>query len=146
MKFYFDTEKSEVIQLHFDKEAGLEENYMDFCFGITAFFTDFCMQLGLDAKDATSLLGVCQSRMTQFLEDFISEGMLDQDVEEEKAEGVSADELDELEQDMRDAGFSDEEISNIIAFVQDAGSMDAALEALRGIGEEAGIDWTKSKG
>ena len=139
MKFHFDTEKSEDIQLHFDREADLEENILDFCFGITALYTGFCMQLGLDADDATSLLKVCQSCMGKNLEEFISNGMLDPDDEDDEAECVSDEEIDELTQGMRAAGFSDEEISNIVDLVQDAGSMEAALNVLKGIAEDAGI-------
>lgn len=140
MQFHFDTEKCEDIQLHFDREADLEENILNFCFGITALYTDFCMQLGLDADDATSLLKVCQSCMGKNLEEFISNGMLDPDDEDDEAECVSDEEIDELEQGMRAAGFSDEEISNIVDLVQDAGSMEAALNVLKGVAEDAGID------
>ena len=140
MKFQFDTEKCEDIQLRFDREADLEANILDFCFGITALYTDFCMQLGLDADDATSLLNVCQSCMGKNLEEFISNGILDPDDEDDEAECVSDEEIDELTQGMRAAGFSDEEISNIVDLVQDAGSMEAALNILKGIAEDAGID------
>ena len=140
MKFHFDTEKCEDIQLRFDRETDLEDNILDFCFGITALYTDFCMQLGLDAEDATSLLKVCQSCMTRNLEEFISNGMLDPD---DEVESVSDEEIDELEQSMRAAGFSDEEISKIAGLVQDAGSMEATLGILKGIGEDAGIDWSE---
>ena len=143
MKFRFDTEKCEDIQLRFDREADLEQNILDFCFGISALYTDFCMQLGLDAEHATSLLDVCQSCTTRNVEEFISNGMLDPDGEDDDTEGVSDDELAELEQGMRAAGFSDAEISSIAALVKDAGSMDAALGILKGIGEEAGIDWSE---
>lgn len=140
MKFHFDTEKCENIQLLFDRAADLEENILDFCFGITALYTDFCMQLGFDAEDATSLLKACQSCMTRNLEEFISNGMLDPDDEDDESESVSDEEIDELEQGMRAAGFSDEEISNIVDLVQDAGSMEAALGILKGIAEDAGVD------
>ena len=143
MKFHFDTEKCEDIQLCFDREGDLEENILDFSFGITALYTDFCMQLGLDAEDATSLLKVCQSCMTRNLEEFISNGMLDPDDEDDEVVSVSDEEIDELEQGMRAAGFSDEEISNIVDLVQDAGSMEAALNILKGIGEDAGVDWSE---
>lgn len=140
MKFHFDTEKCEDIQLHFDREADLEENILDFSFGIAALYTDFCIQLGLDAEDATSLLKVCKSCMTRNLEEFISNGMLDPDDEDDEVESVSDEEIDELERGMRAAGFSDEEIRNIVDLVQDAGSMEAALKILKGIAEDAGID------
>lgn len=143
MKFHFDTEKCEDIQLRFDGEADLEDNILDFCFGITALYTDFCMQLGLDAEDATSLLQVCQSCMTRDLEDFISKGMLDPDDEDDEAESVSDEEIDELMQSMRAAGFSEDEISNIVDLVRDAGSMEAALGILKGIGEDTGIDFSE---
>ena len=145
MKFHFDTEKCEDILLHFDREVDLEENILDFCFGITAIYTDFCMQLGLDADDATSLLKVCQSCMGKNLEEFISNGILDPDDEDDEAECVSDEEIDELTQGMRAAGFSDEEISSIVGLVQDAGSMETALGILKGIGEDAGIDWSESE-
>lgn len=141
MEFRFDTEKCEDIQLHFDGEADLEQNILDFCFGISALYMDFCMQLGLDAEDATSLLKVCQSCMTRNLEEFISNGMLDSDDEDDEVESVSDEEIDELEQGMRAAGFSDEEICSIVGLVRDAGSMEAALVILKGIGEDAGVDW-----
>lgn len=143
MKFHFDTEKCEDIQLHFDREADLEENILDFSFGITALYTDFCMQLGLDADDATSLLKVCQSCMGKNLEEFISKGILDPDDEDDETESVSDEEIDELEQGMRAAGFSDDEICSIVGLVRDAGSMEAALGILKGIGEDAGVDWSE---
>lgn len=120
MKFQFDTEKCEDIQLHFDREADLEENILDFCFGISALYTDFCMQLGLDADDATSLLKVCHSCMTRNLEEFISNGMLDSDNEDDE---VSDEEIDDLKSGMTAAGFSEAEICNIVDLVQDAGSV-----------------------
>lgn len=142
MKFHLDTDKCEDIQLSFNREAELEQTILDFCFGITALYTDFCMQLGLDAEKATSLLGVCQSCMTRNLEEFISNGMLDQDDEDDKTESLSDEEIGELEQGMRAAGFSEEEIRSIVGLVQDVGSMDAALEVLKDCAEEAGIDQT----
>lgn len=141
MKFHFDTEKCEDIQLHFDREADLEENILDFCFGITALYTDFCIQLGLDEEDATSLLKVCHSCMTRNLEEFISNGMLDSDDDEDdESDGVSDEEIDDLKSGMAAAGFSEEEISNIVDLVQDAGSMEGALNILKGIAKDAGID------
>lgn len=144
MIFNLDTERCEDIKLIFNRKADLEENILDFSFGIAALYTDFCMQLGLDAEDATSILKVCQSCMTNNLEKFISNGILDPDDEDDETEGVSDEEINELEQGMRAAGFSDEEISNIVDLVRDAGSMDAALGILKGIGEDAGIDWFES--
>lgn len=143
MKFRFDTEKCEDIQLYFDREADLEENILDFSFGIAALYTDFCMQLYLDAEDATSLLEVCQSCMTRNLEELISNCMLNPDDEDDETESVTDEEIEELEEGMRATGFSDEEINNIIDLVQDAGSMDAALNILKSIGEDAGIDWSE---
>lgn len=143
MKFHFDTEKCEDIQLRFDEGADIEEIILDFSFGITALYTDFCMQLGLDAEDATSLFKVCQSCMTRNLEEFISKGMLDPD--DDDAKSVSDEEIDELEQGMRAAGFSDEEISSIVGLVRDAGSMEAALDILKGIGEKFGVDLSESE-
>ena len=64
------------------------------------------------------------------------------DDEDDGTDGVSDDEIDELGQAMTDAGFSNEEIQNVINLVKDAGSMDAALKILKGIGENAGIDWS----
>lgn len=142
MKFHLDTDKCEDIQLRFNREDNMESNILDFCFGITALYTDFCMQLGLDAEKATSLLGVCQSCMTRNLEEFISNGVLDPDDEDDEAECVPDEEIGELEQGMRAAGFSEEDIHSIVGLVQDVGSMDAALEVLKDRAEEAGIDWT----
>ena len=81
--------------------------------------------------------------MKRDVEEILSHGRLDSDDEEDdETDGVSDDEIDELEQAMTAAGFSEDEIQNIITFVKDAGSMDAALDALKGIGEDAGIDWS----
>lgn len=142
MKFTFDTEKMEDINLRFKREADLEENILDLCFGMSALYIDFCMQLGLDAEDATSLLDVCQSCMTRNVGDMLSKGLLDADGVDDESDGVSDEELDELERGMTDAGFSEKEISSIVDLVQDAGSMETALGILKGIGEDAGIDWS----
>ena len=140
MKFYLNTDKCEDIKLSFNRNADLEENILDFCFGISALYTDFCMQLGLDQDQARSLLEVCQSCMTRNVEELLAKGLLD---DEEDDDGVSDEELDELEHAMRAAGFSTEEISNIVDLVQDAGSMEAALGILKGIGKKAGVDWAE---
>ena len=140
MKFTFDTEKMEDMNLRFDREANLEDNILDLCFGMGALYIDFCMQLGLDAEDATNLLEVYQSCMARNVEDMLSKGLLDSEDEDDESDGVSDEEIDELERGMTAAGFSEEEISNIVDLVQDAGSMEAALGILKGIGENAGID------
>lgn len=146
MLFHLDTENCESIKLQLNLDGDLEENILDFCFGISALFTDFCMQLGLDQEQARGLLDVCQSQMTQNVGDMLSRGLLDSDGEEDdETDGVSDDEIDELEQAMTDAGFSAAEISNIFTLVKDAGSMNAALDILKGIGEDAGIDWSDSE-
>lgn len=69
MKFNLNTDKCEDIKLSFDRDANLEEIILDFCFGISALYTDFCMQLGLDQDQARSLLEVCQSCMTRNVEE-----------------------------------------------------------------------------
>lgn len=140
MKFNLDTDKCEDIKLSFDQYADFEENIMDFCFGISALYTDFCMQLGLDQDQARSLLEVCQSCMTRNVEELLAKGLLD---DEDDDDGVSEEELDELEHAMRAAGFSTEETSNIVALFKDVGSIDAALGVLKGIGEDAGVDWAE---
>ena len=140
MKFTFDTEKLEDINLQIEQEADLEENILDLCFGMSAIFVDFCMQLGLDQEQTRSLLDVCQSCMTRNVDDMLSKGLLEADDEDAESDGVSDEELDELERGMIDAGFSEEEISSIAAMVQEAGSMEAALDILKGIAEDAGID------
>lgn len=139
MVFNLDTEKCEDIKLHFDHNSNLEDTISEFCFGISAFYMDFCMRLGLDQEQARGLLEVCQSCMTRDVEDMLSRGLLDGEDEDDTV-GVSDEELDELEQAMSAAGFSEEEIDSIVALVQDAGSMEAALGILKGIGEEAGVD------
>ena len=101
------------------------------------------MQIGLDQDQSRSLLDVVQSCMTRDVEEILSHGLLDSDDDEDDGtDGVSDDEIDELGQAMTDAGFSNEEIQNVINLVKDAGSMDAALKILKGIGENAGIDWS----
>lgn len=140
MFFNLDTEKCEDIKLHFDHNSNLEDTISEFCFGISAFYMDFCMRLGLDQEQARGLLEVCQSCMTRDVEDMLSRGLLVEEDEDDKAEGVSADEIDELERGMTAAGFSEEEISSIVGLVQNAGSMEAALRILKGIGVEADID------
>ena len=143
MLFHLDTENCENIKLRFNPDGNLEENILEFCFGMSALYTDFCMQLGLDQDQARSLLDVVQSCMTRDVEEILSHGLLDSDDEEDDGtDGVSDDEIDELEQAMTDAGFSSEEIQNIITLVKDAVSMDAALKILKDIGENAGIDWS----
>ena len=142
MLFHFDTENCENIKLRLNPEGDLEENILDFCFGMSALYADFCMQLGLDQDQSRSLLDVCQSCMTRNVEEILSQGVLESDDEEDEVNGVSDEELDELEQGMTAAGFSTEEISSILTLVKDTGSMDAALDVLKGIGEDAGIDWS----
>lgn len=143
MLFHLDTENCENIKLRFNRDGDLEENILDFCFGMSALYTDFCMQLGLDQDQSRSLLDVCQSCMTRNVEEILSQGLLDSDDEEDdETDCVSDDEIDELEQAMTAAGFSAQEIQNIITLVKDAGSMDAALKILKGIAENAGIDWS----
>lgn len=143
MLFHLDTENCENIRLRFNPNGNLEENILEFCFGMSALYTDFCMQIGLDQDQSRSLLDVVQSCMTRDVEEILSHGLLDSDDDEDDGtDGVSDDEIDELGQAMTDAGFSNEEIHNIINLVKDAGSMDAALKILKGIGENAGIDWS----
>lgn len=143
MLFHLDTENCENIRLRFNPNGNLEENILEFCFGMSALYTDFCMQIGLDQDQSRSLLDVVQSCMTRDVEEILSHGLLDSDEDEDDGtDGVSDDEIDELGQAMTDAGFSNEEIQNIINLVKDAGSMDAALKILKGIGENAGIDWS----
>lgn len=143
MLFHLDTENCENIRLRFNPNGNLEENILEFCFGMSALYTDFCMQIGLDQDQSRSLLDVVQSCMTRDVEEILSHGLLDSDDDEDDGtDGVSDDEIDELGQAMTDAGFSNEEIQNIINLVKDAGSMDAALKILKGIGENAGIDWS----
>ena len=143
MLFHLDTENCENIRLRFNPNGNLEENILEFCFGMSALYTDFCIQIGLDQDQSRSLLDVVQSCMTRDVEEILSHGLLDfDDDEDDGTDGVSDDEIDELGQAMTDAGFSNEEIQNIINLVKDAGSMDAALKILKGIGENAGIDWS----
>lgn len=143
MLFHLDTENCENIRLRFNPTGNLEENILEFCFGMSALYTDFCMQIGLDQDQSRSLLDVVQSCMTRDVEEILSHELLDSDDDEDDGtDGVSDDEIDELGQAMTDAGFSNEEIQNIINLVKDAGSMDAALKILKGIGENAGIDWS----
>lgn len=143
MLFHLDTENCENIRLRFNPNGNLEENILEFCFGMSALYTDFCMQIGLDQDQSRSLLDVVQSCMTRDVEEILSHGLLDSDDDEDDGtDGVSDDEIDELGQAMTDAGFSNEEIQNIINLVKNAGSMDAALKILKGIGENAGIDWS----
>lgn len=143
MLFHLDTENCENIRLRFNPNGNLEENILEFCFGMSALYTDFCMQIGLDQDQSRSLLDVVQSCMTRDVEEILSHGLLDSDDDEDDGtDGVSDDEIDELGQAMTDAGFSNEEIQNVINLVKDAGSMDAALKILKGIGENAGIDWS----
>lgn len=143
MLFHLDTENCENIRLRFNPNGNLEENILEFCFGMSALYTDFCMQIGLDQDQSRSLLDVVQSCMTRDVEEILSHGLLDSDDDEDDGtDGVSDDEIDELGQAMTDAGFSNVEIQNIINLVKDAGSVDAALKILKGIGENAGIDWS----
>lgn len=140
MLIHLDTENCENIKLCFNRDGDLEENILDFCFGMSALYTDFCTQLGLDQDQSRSLLDVCQSCMTRNVEEILSQGLLDSnDKEDDEIAGISDDEIDELEQAMTAAGFSAEEIKNIITLVKDAGSMDAALDIMKAIGENARI-------
>ena len=139
MMFHVDTKNCENIKLCFNPDGELEENILEFCFGMSALYTDFCMQLGLDQDQSRSLLDVVQSCMTRDVEEILSQGLLDSDDEEDETNDVSDDELDELEQAMTAAGFSVQEIQNIITLVKDAGSMDAALDIIKAIGDNAGI-------
>lgn len=129
--------------LTFNPDEDPQKSIYDLCYGLSVMYTEFCVQLGLDEEDARNLLFVCQSFMTKNVEEYISNGILEQDAESDEADGVSDEDLDALKKSMTAAGFSEEEVQNITALVQDAGSMGAALGILKGIGEEAGIDWSE---
>lgn len=142
MKFYFDTGKNEDLLLTFNPDDDPQKSIYDLCYGLSVMYTEFCVQLGLDEEDARNLLSVCQSFMTKNVEEYISNGILEQDDESDEADGVSDEDLDALKKSMTAAGFSEEEIQNITALVKDAG-IDGALDVLRGIGREVCDDWTE---
>ena len=62
---------------------------------------------------------------------------MDSDNEEE----INDEQLSDLTKMMAEHGFAEDEINNIVEVVKSCGSMESAIDYLKEIGEEAGIDW-----
>lgn len=142
MIFNLDTNDYESIKLTFtddDYDQETADLIQEFCFAVSSFFSDFALKLDCDEEQARSLKKVFLGCIDRNIDYMIDEGVLETQADEDEDE-VDEDSLDYLSERMEEEGFSDAEIENILQLVKNSGSMDSAIEYLKQVALDAGID------
>ncbi len=138
MRFYLDTDDYESIKIEMsDKDGEVQDIIQEFCFAMASFFVDMANKLDCNTESAKSLQKVCSSCIERDINVILDNEVLNSDNEEE----INDEQLSDLTKMMAEHGFSEDEINNIVEVVKSCGSMESAIDYLKEIGEEAGIDW-----
>ena len=142
MIFNLDTNDYESIKLTFtddDYDQETADLIQEFCFAVSSFFSDFALKLDCDEEQARSLKKIFLGCIDRNIDYMIDEGVLETQADEYEDE-VDEDSLDFLSERMEEEGFSDAEIENILQLVKNSGSMDSAIDYLKQVALDAGID------
>lgn len=136
MKIELDTEYiEETLTLTFseaERKQDLTGIIQEFCFGLASLFIDFSQKLNLDEKQAQGLKEVCLDVTGRDIDAMIKSILQPKDSEGE---------MQELIEKMIDSGFSNGDIQNCLKIVENCGSLENAVQYLKSVGKEHGIQF-----
>ena len=154
MKFTLDTNNYEGIELkltdeEYDRET--EEIIEEFCFAIASFLADFTIKFNCDAEQAKGLVKVCLQCIENDINHLIEQGLIeeygyknDEELSEERhiteTENIVPGKAELIEK-LKGYGFSEEEIAGVVNIIDELGSFELAIEYLKKIGKEHGINF-----
>ena len=138
MKFEMDTQNFEDMKLIIsDEEYNGEATDLinDFCFAMSAFFASFAQRIIGDMESVKKLKKVCYSVTDRMIDEFFERN------EQDDKSNVDNSKKEELIEKLKDYDFSEEEIAGVVNIIDELGSFELAIEYLKKIGKEHGINF-----
>lgn len=137
MRFLLNTDDYESISLEItdeEYENGTIGIIQEFGYALASFIVDVALKLDCDTEQAKGLKKVLLDIVGRDVDDILDNSVFEE-LEEEDTES-----MDELTERLISSGFSDEEIANIKSLVVEFGGVENALEHLKNIAVQNGLN------
>ena len=137
MRFLLNTDDYESISLEItdeEYENGTIGIIQEFGYALASFIVDVALKLDCDTEQAKGLKKVLLDIVGRDVDDILDNSVFEE-LEEEDTES-----MDELAERLISSGFSDEEIANIKSLVVEFGGVENALEHLKDIAVQNGLN------